>query len=248
MGDLLAGADCEVVTIPSLGRELRAGRDIATGRALWDVMRRVRPDVVHTHKAKAGAIGRTVAALARVPVRVHTFHGHVFRGYFSPRKTQVFLNIERARRSGVDAPHRAVRGARATSSADEFHDRAASEVRGRAARPAARALLVAAPAPGDAARRARAAARAGAWSGSSGRMVPGEGPRHLRPRGALIAGQSLRRRLRPRRRRRARGVGARDDRRARHRGAHPPARLAARHRDDLHPDLDVGGGGGGGRR
>ncbi len=96
MGDLLRDADCEIVTIPSLGRELRPTRDLVTARALYDVVRRVRPDVIHTHKAKAGAIGRTVATLARVPVRVHTFHGHVFRGYFSPGKTQVFLNIERA--------------------------------------------------------------------------------------------------------------------------------------------------------
>jgi glycosyltransferase involved in cell wall biosynthesis len=96
MGDLLDGAACEIVRIPSLGRELRPARDIATARALYDVVRRVRPDVVHTHKAKAGALGRTAALLARVPVRVHTFHGHVFRGYFSPRKTQAFLGIERA--------------------------------------------------------------------------------------------------------------------------------------------------------
>jgi glycosyltransferase involved in cell wall biosynthesis len=96
MGDLLEGADCEIVSIPSLGRELRPARDLATARALYDVVRRVRPDVVHTHKAKAGALGRAAALLARVPVRVHTFHGHVFRGYFSPLKTSVFLNIERA--------------------------------------------------------------------------------------------------------------------------------------------------------
>jgi glycosyltransferase involved in cell wall biosynthesis len=95
MGDLLDGADCEIVSIPSLGRELRPGRDLATAKALFDVVRRVKPDVVHTHKAKAGALGRSAALLARVPVRVHTFHGHVFRGYFSPPKTQVFLNIER---------------------------------------------------------------------------------------------------------------------------------------------------------
>ena len=96
MGDLLRDASCEIVSIPSLGRELRPTRDVATARALYDVIRRVKPDVVHTHKAKAGALGRLVATMARVPVRVHTFHGHVFRGYFSPRKTQVFLNIERA--------------------------------------------------------------------------------------------------------------------------------------------------------
>ena len=56
MGDLLRDADCEIVTIPSLGRELRPGKDVSTARALYDVVRRVKPDVVHTHKAKAGAL------------------------------------------------------------------------------------------------------------------------------------------------------------------------------------------------
>jgi glycosyltransferase involved in cell wall biosynthesis len=58
-------------------------------------MRRERPDVVHTHTAKAGTLGRLAAVAARVPVRVHTFHGHVFSGYFSPLKTRAFLAIER---------------------------------------------------------------------------------------------------------------------------------------------------------
>jgi glycosyltransferase involved in cell wall biosynthesis len=81
--------------IPSLGRELRPLRDLATAWRLYRLMRRERPDVVHTHKAKAGAIGRICALLAGVPVRVHTFHGHVFHGYFGPQKTRLFLAIER---------------------------------------------------------------------------------------------------------------------------------------------------------
>ncbi|MEO6950193.1 MAG: glycosyltransferase [Polyangia bacterium] len=120
MGDLLKDADCEIVTIPSLGRELRPGRDLATARALYDVVRRVKPDVVHTHKAKAGALGRIVASLARVPVRVHTFHGHVFRGYFSPNKTRVFLNIERAL-ARISTKLIALSNALVDELADEFH-------------------------------------------------------------------------------------------------------------------------------
>jgi glycosyltransferase involved in cell wall biosynthesis len=96
MSYLLDEYHVERVLIPSLGRELRPLRDLATAWKLWRVMRRVRPDVVHTHKAKAGAIGRVVALLAGVPVRVHTYHGHVFRGYFGPAKTRVFLAVERA--------------------------------------------------------------------------------------------------------------------------------------------------------
>ncbi len=120
MGDLLADAACEIVTIPSLGRELRPSRDIATARALYDVIRRVKPDVIHTHKAKAGALGRTLATVARVPVRVHTFHGHVFRGYFSPRKTQLFLNIERAL-ARVSTKLIALSDRLVDELADEFH-------------------------------------------------------------------------------------------------------------------------------
>jgi glycosyltransferase involved in cell wall biosynthesis len=57
--------------------------------------RRERPAIVHTHTAKAGALGRIAARLAGVPICVHTFHGHVFRAQFSPAKTRIFLAIER---------------------------------------------------------------------------------------------------------------------------------------------------------
>lgn len=83
------------VYVAELGRELSPLRDLLTLIKLWRLMRRVRPDVVHTHTAKAGFVGRIAAWLARVPVRVHTFHGHVFHGYFSPAKTRLFLALER---------------------------------------------------------------------------------------------------------------------------------------------------------
>ena len=85
-----------LVRIPALGRELDAARDASALVELVRLMRRVRPHVVHTHTAKAGTLGRVAAILARVPVRVHTFHGHVFDGYFSPAKTRAFLAVERA--------------------------------------------------------------------------------------------------------------------------------------------------------
>jgi glycosyltransferase involved in cell wall biosynthesis len=96
MGYLLDGANVEHVVIPSLGRELRPLRDLYTAWRLFRVLRALKPDVVHTHKAKAGALGRVVALLCRVPVRVHTYHGHVFHGYFGPAKTRLFVGIERA--------------------------------------------------------------------------------------------------------------------------------------------------------
>ena len=94
MGYLLAQHDVTSALIPSLGRELRPLRDLATAWKLYRLMRRERPDVVHTHKAKAGAIGRVCALAAGVPVRVHTFHGHVFAGYFGKWKTRAFVAIE----------------------------------------------------------------------------------------------------------------------------------------------------------
>ena len=83
------------VYITQLGRELSPIRDLATLFKLWRLMRQLRPDVVHTHTAKAGFVGRVAAWLAGVPVRVHTFHGHVLLGYFGPAKTRLFLWLER---------------------------------------------------------------------------------------------------------------------------------------------------------
>jgi glycosyltransferase involved in cell wall biosynthesis len=83
------------VYVAELGRELSPLRDLVTLAKLWRLMRRYRPDVVHTHTAKAGFVGRIAACLARVPVRVHSYHGHVFHGYFSSSKTRVFLWLER---------------------------------------------------------------------------------------------------------------------------------------------------------
>ena len=82
--------------IPELGRELSWRDDLTAFLTLVRLFRSFRPHIVHTHTAKAGAVGRLAAAVAGVPIRVHTFHGHVFRGYFSPLKTQAFLWIERA--------------------------------------------------------------------------------------------------------------------------------------------------------
>lgn len=59
------------------------------------LMRRLRPDIVHTHTAKAGALGRIAARLAGVPVVVHTFHGHVLEGYFPSWVNRILRAAER---------------------------------------------------------------------------------------------------------------------------------------------------------
>lgn len=83
------------VILPELGRSLHPVRDLRTIWKVYRLIRQYQPDVVHTHTAKAGFVGRVAAWLAGVPVIVHTFHGHVFQGYFSPTMTRVFLLLER---------------------------------------------------------------------------------------------------------------------------------------------------------
>ena len=83
------------VVIPELGRAIRPGRDLTALVKLVSLFRRLRPDIVHTHTAKAGTLGRLAARIAGVPVTIHTFHGHVLDGYFSPAVTRVFVGMER---------------------------------------------------------------------------------------------------------------------------------------------------------
>jgi len=85
----------EPIEIPELGREISAFDDLRALIKLITILRRERPRIVHTHTAKAGTLGRVAAILAGVPVRVHTFHGHVFEGYFPRWKVRLFLTIER---------------------------------------------------------------------------------------------------------------------------------------------------------
>jgi glycosyltransferase involved in cell wall biosynthesis len=92
----------ERISIASLQRELGPG-DLASVVAIAHLLRRLRPAVVHTHAAKAGAVGRIAGRLARVPAIVHTFHGHVLRGYFPPRKEAMFRRIERGLAHAADA-------------------------------------------------------------------------------------------------------------------------------------------------
>jgi glycosyltransferase involved in cell wall biosynthesis len=84
-----------VTRVAHLGRSIRAAGDLRAFIALVRLMRRERPDVVHTHTAKAGVLGRLAAIVARVPVRVHTFHGHVLHGYFPGWATRLVVFVER---------------------------------------------------------------------------------------------------------------------------------------------------------
>lgn len=94
------------IFIPEMSRELSA-RDVISLYKVYRAMRREKPDIIHTHTAKAGTIGRTAGFLYRwltfgtllgKPRRVrvvHTFHGHVFHSYYGSLKTKLFLTIEK---------------------------------------------------------------------------------------------------------------------------------------------------------
>jgi glycosyltransferase involved in cell wall biosynthesis len=98
-GDMLDVARAhlvEPVVLAALGREISPLDDLVSLARLVTLFRQLKPDVVHTHMAKAGTIGRLAARICGVPLIVHTYHGHVFHSYFSPARTRVFLFIERA--------------------------------------------------------------------------------------------------------------------------------------------------------
>lgn len=106
MESLLERLDEPVQYIPDLRRSISPGADWRAVRQLSQAFERLRPDIIETHTAKAGLLGRVAAALYNRRRRsrreaqahvVHYFHGHVFRGdYFAPAKTRMFLLLERA--------------------------------------------------------------------------------------------------------------------------------------------------------
>ena len=90
----LRDPDLPALKIPALGRSVRFGDDLRAFVAIRRAIRDYRPDIVHTHTAKAGVLGRLAAATCRVPVRVHTFHGHVLHGYFKRWVTRLVRIVE----------------------------------------------------------------------------------------------------------------------------------------------------------
>jgi glycosyltransferase involved in cell wall biosynthesis len=93
----------DYVKLPEMEREINLTNDFQAYQKLKAIIRDYKPDIVHTHAAKSGTLGRLAAIACDVPVIVHTFHGHIFHSYFSPFKTKLFLNIERylAKRSSA---------------------------------------------------------------------------------------------------------------------------------------------------
>jgi glycosyltransferase involved in cell wall biosynthesis len=103
-GDMryLLAPSTRVEHVPALRRELAPASDAAAFARISSILRDFKPHIVHTHMAKAGAVGRTAAVMynrsaareARARI-VHTYHGHVLEGYFGAVKTAVFVGVER---------------------------------------------------------------------------------------------------------------------------------------------------------
>jgi glycosyltransferase involved in cell wall biosynthesis len=87
-----------VVDVPEIQREVAPLHDAQSIRRLTAIIREERPHILHTHTAKAGALARAAALAsgrARPPIVVHTFHGHVLKGYFGTARTAFFKQVER---------------------------------------------------------------------------------------------------------------------------------------------------------
>lgn len=94
------------VYIEEMSREIDLRNDYRAYKKIKKIIREYQPDIVHTHAAKAGTLGRLAAIHCKVPVILHTFHGHVFHSYFGKLKTEIFRQIEKylaSRTTGIIA-------------------------------------------------------------------------------------------------------------------------------------------------
>jgi glycosyltransferase involved in cell wall biosynthesis len=88
--------DIPVIRISGLGRSVSVLGDINSFFTLLKLIRKFQPDIIHTHTAKAGVLGRFACLIAHPSAkRIHTFHGHLLNGYFPQFKTKLVVLIER---------------------------------------------------------------------------------------------------------------------------------------------------------
>lgn len=85
----------EPVIIPEMSREINLSDDYTAYKKIKAIIRDFKPDIVHTHAAKAGLLGRKAAIAMKVPGIVHTYHGHVFHSYFNKLATGFYKKLER---------------------------------------------------------------------------------------------------------------------------------------------------------
>jgi len=93
---LLNDLDVPFDYVPGMYRSINPRKDLKAYNYIRHVVNEFKPDIVHTHAAKAGLLGRLAAHYSEVrPKIVHTYHGNVFEGQFSSLKTRLILNVER---------------------------------------------------------------------------------------------------------------------------------------------------------
>lgn len=83
------------IVLPEMSRAINISQEYRAYKKIKKILKEIQPDIVHTHASKAGLLGRMAAFSLRIPVVVHTFHGHVFHSYFGKFKTSFFKQIER---------------------------------------------------------------------------------------------------------------------------------------------------------
>jgi glycosyltransferase involved in cell wall biosynthesis len=83
------------LTIERMKRSINPTNDLAAYNSIKKAIKQYKPHIVHTHASKAGFLGRMAAISCKVPIIVHTYHGHVFHSYFDNIQTSVYKNIER---------------------------------------------------------------------------------------------------------------------------------------------------------
>lgn len=83
------------IVLPEMSRAINISQEYRAYKKIKKILKEIQPDIVHTHASKAGLLGRMAAFSLRIPVVVHTFHGHVFHSYFGKFKTTFFKQIER---------------------------------------------------------------------------------------------------------------------------------------------------------
>ena len=92
---ILKASGVEAIKLSSLSRKVNLINDVRALLALVKLIKKERPDIVHTHASKAGFLGRIAARLMGVKVIIHTYHGHVFNGYFNNFKSKLIVIVER---------------------------------------------------------------------------------------------------------------------------------------------------------
>ena len=92
---ILSQLGIKPIIIPEMQRSVKYNNDFVAYYKIKEIIKRFKPDIVHTHASKSGALGRWAAYRSGVPIIIHTFHGHVFHSYFNKINTEIVKRVER---------------------------------------------------------------------------------------------------------------------------------------------------------